>query len=196
VKPWRPTFAAITLLAWCLALPPAALADPRTMSTDHIAARLDDLPCEVYFFRAWTSYAHPVTPVDPMFLEQALERGKYQRAWMCRRQNGDHRFLLLETVDSRAQPIDLPGGAPSPAAALSVFEARGSRDRPQLGRALSPDDIAAATDFIAVLPGERSRPLWVSQKVQASFRYRYRDDGTLASVTITNPEGRVNVLEY
>lgn len=173
----------------------AAGADTRTMSTDHIAAQLDNQPCEVYFFRAWTSYSHPVKPVEPMFLEQALQRGKYQRAWMCL-DKGEQRFVLLETIDSRAQPVDLPGGAPVAGQAASFFEARGNAASPQLGRPLKADDIAAATDFIALLPGAKPQPMWVSQKVQSSFRYRYRDNGALASVTIVNPEGKVNVLEY
>lgn len=168
------------------------------MSTDHYRASLDDEPCEVYFFKAWTSYAHPVKPVDPMYLEEALRRPKYQRAWMCRRQ-GEPRFVLLETMNSTARPISLPEGAPASGQAARFFEARGSIDKPQLGQPLQADDIASAPAFIAVLPANAntaSPPLWVSQRVEASFRYRYRDDGALASVTITNPEGKVNVLDY
>ncbi|MBX3622959.1 MAG: hypothetical protein KF891_23560 [Rhizobacter sp.] len=166
------------------------------MTTDHLRATLDDQPCEVYFFKSWTSYAHPVTPVDPMYLEDALQRGKYQRAWMCRAQ-GEPRFMQIETIASQARPVALPEGAPAAGPAARFFEARGSVEHPQLGRPLQPDDLAAAETFIAVLPeAAASQPLWVAQKVQASFRYRYRDNGALESVTITNPEGKVNVLDY
>ncbi|MFZ5443565.1 MAG: DUF6156 family protein [Myxococcota bacterium] len=34
------------------------------------------------------------------------------------------------------------------------------------------------------------------QTVISSFRYRYRLDGTLEHVTIVNPEGKTNELEY
>lgn len=166
------------------------------MTTDHIRATLDGQPCEVYFFKSWTSYAHPVTPVDPMYLEDALQRAKYQRAWMCRSQGGEPRFVLLETVDNQSRPLKLPEGAPAAGPAARFFEARGSADCPELGAPLKADDLAAASAFIAVLPAPAAQAMWVTQKVLSSFRYRYRDDGALASVTITNPEGKVNVLEY
>lgn len=166
------------------------------MTTDHLPASLDDQSCEVYFFKAWTSYAHPVKPVDPMYLEDALQRPKYQRAWMCRTQ-GEPRFVLLETMDNKVRPVTLPAGAPASGAAARFFEARGSVEQPQVGRPLKADEVASAPAFIAVLPGkDAAQPLWVSQRVLSSFRYRYRDDGALASVTITNPEGKVNVLDY
>jgi hypothetical protein len=167
------------------------------MTTDHILAALDGQACEVYFFESWTSYAHPVTPVDPIDLEDALLRGKYQRAWMCRSQGAEPRFVLIETIDNQSRTLKLPEGAPTAGPAARFFEARGSAEHPELGAALKADDVAAAKTFIAVLPAPAAaQPLWVTQKVLSSFRYRYRDDGALASVTITNPEGKVNVLDY
>jgi hypothetical protein len=130
-----------------------------------------------------------------MHLEQALQRPRYQRAWMCRTQ-GEPRFMLLETIDNKAQTIDLPGGAPLAGAEARFFEAKGSASQPQMGRALKGDDVASSTEFIAVLPHAKPGPVWVNQRVLSSFRYRYRDDGRLASVTITNPDGKISVLDY
>lgn len=195
-----PTF----IVAWLLAMAASATAAPQTdtkakaMTTDHIGAQLDDQPCEVYFFRAWTSYAHPVTPVDPLFLEQALQRGKYQRAWMCQ-DKGEPRFMLLETVENMAEPIELKGGAPATTAGtVSAFEARTDAGKPTLGRPMKLDELVGAGRFIAALPveGQGTRTLLVSQKVISSFRYRYKPDGALASVTMLNPEGKTRVLEY
>lgn len=168
------------------------------MTTDHIGAQLDDQPCEVYFFRAWTSYAHPVTLVDPLFLEQALRRGKYQRAWMCR-DKGEPRLALLETMENKTQPIELQGGAPVTAAGtVCAFEARTDAGRSALGRPMKLDELVGASRFIAALPseGKGTSTLLVSQKVISSFRYRYRPDGALASVTMVNSEGTTKVLEY
>jgi hypothetical protein len=172
------------------------------MTTVHLGARLDDQNCEVSFFRAWTSYAHPVTLVDPLSLEQALQRGKYQRAWMCH-DNGEPRFLLLETVENKTEPIELQGGTLGTAAAgtVSAFEARtDAAGEPALGRPLRLDELVGARGFIAALPlegqGAGTRTLLVSQKVISSFRYRYGPDGALASVTTVNPEGKINVLDY
>jgi len=190
--------------AWLLAMAASAMAAPQTdtkakaMTTDHIGAQLDDQPCKVYFFRAWTSYAHPVTPIDPLFLEQALQRGKYQRAWMCQ-DKGEPRFMLLETVESKTEPIVLPEGNPvASAGTVSAFEARTDAGKPALGHPMKLDQLAAATRFIAVLPtdGQGTSTLLVSQKVISSFRYRYKPDGALASVTMLNPEGKTKVLEY
>jgi hypothetical protein len=162
------------------------------MSTDHLDARLDDLDCEVYFFRAWCTYAHPVTPIDPLFLEQALQRPKYQRAWMCN-DRGERRFVLLETIENTTRSIALPGGAPRTGDAAALFALKNGTE---LGAPLKPHEAVAAPEFVAVLPGPSATPMHVKQKVISSFHYRYKDDGRLASVTTVNPEGKVNVLEY
>ena len=170
----------------------------KAMTTDHIGAQLDDQPCKVYFFRAWTSYAHPVTPIDPLFLEQALQRDKYQRAWMCQ-DKGEPRFMLLETVENKTEPIVLPEGNPvASAGTVSAFDARTDAGKPALGRPMKLDELVGASRFIAALPieGQGTRTLLVSQKVLSSFRYRYRPDGKLTSVTMLNPEGKTSVLEY
>jgi len=170
-------------------------ANAKIMTTDHIAASLDEMPCEVYFFEGWTSYSHPVTPVRPLFLEQALRRSKYQRAWMCADQ-GAQRFVLLETVENHASTIELQSGAVTTTDAVKAFEASSALGSTALGRPLQLGETIAAKEFIAALPGNEANTLKVSQKVISSFRYRYKADGALASVTMINPEGKTNVLEY
>jgi hypothetical protein len=162
------------------------------MSTHHLDARLDGLDCEVYFFRSWGTYAHPVTPIDPLFLEQALLREKYQRAWMCHDQ-GERRFVLLETIENKANTIALQGGAPASGDTPRFFALEPGS---QLGAPLESHAAVAADEFVAMLPGPSAVPLHVTQNVMSSFRYRYRDDGRLATVTATNRDGKVNVLEY
>ena len=189
----KQTLLATALLLMALNATAGPRAKTKTMTTDHIAASLDNTPCEVYFFEGWTSYSHPVTPVRPLFLEQALRRGKYQRAWMCTDQ-GVQRFVLLETVENHTSNIELQDGTVATTDAVKAFEAGSAGVA--LGRPLPLGETIAAQQFIAALPGAGANTLKVAQKVISSFRYRYKADGALASVTMVNPEGKINVLEY
>lgn len=64
---------------------------------ENIRADKDGKECDVFFFKSWGSYSHPVTPVDPISYEEALRRDGFSRAWMCGPQN-NRQFMLFEGV--------------------------------------------------------------------------------------------------
>lgn len=162
-----------------------------------IDSELDGQPCQVAFFESWTSYAHPVTPQQPLTLYQALKRPKYYRAWKCD-VNGKPLFVLFEAVENT------PGAKPAGAQPASGAEPRlsfyssgegvpastAARVRLQPGQALrQPSFGVQGVDNTAVIHS-------LEQKVNISYRYRYKVDGRLDTVTIVNPEGRESVLRY
>ena len=162
------------------------------MSIDHVSADLQGQPCDAYFFARWSTYAHPVTPHEPMFLEQALLRKQYYRAWSCQ-VSGQARFELFEAVANGLRRLDggaLPGapGAEPQFFALAAGDALG----PPITAAQALQSERFGLRFKRGVEGSYA----VSQRVVYSYRYRYKADGRLDAVSITNAEGKVSVLQY
>lgn len=114
--------------------------------------------------------------------------------------NGKPLFVLFEAVEST--PRTKPGTAQPAASAepnLSFFSTGDSastaggtsaRARLEPGQALRQKSFGVqGLDTTAAI-------LTFDQKVNISYRYRYKTDGRLDTVTIVNPEGHERVLQY
>lgn len=164
-----------------------------------IDSELDGQPCQVAFFESWATYAHPVTPRGPLTLYQALKRPKYHRAWKCD-VKGKPQFVLFEAVENTSQAKP---GAAQPAAGeeprLNFFSAGDGASAAEGGSTktrLEPGQALRQSSFGVQGLDTTAAILSFGQKVNISYRYRYKTDGRLDTVTIINPEGRERVLQY
>jgi hypothetical protein len=179
----------------CLPLAAAAATRPlkeTAMTVDHVSAELAGEPCDAYFFARWSTYSHPVTPQEPLYLEQALLRKNFYRAWSCA-VSGQPRFVLFEAIANQAQL--LAGGVVSPDGAegpLFFALAEGG----SLGAPITAAQAMQSSRFGLRFERGPRGGIVVQQKVSFSYRYRYRADGRLDTVTITNNEGVVKQLQY
>lgn len=165
------------------------------MQVDHIDTSVDGTPHEVYFFRSWTGYAHPVEPMGAMYLEEALQRDGYFRAWM-RGESETRRFVFFEGVDLRTTKTGLTAETIDPSEPLVFFRAIGSEAELTVGPRVTPADMLALDAFL-VGPGDGSQPLThLEQTVGLSYRYEYRPDGSLSRVIIKGLDGKVKELVY
>lgn len=164
-----------------------------------IDSELDGQRCQVAFFESWATYAHPVTPQQPLTLYRALMRPKYHRAWTCD-VNGKPLFVLFEAVENKplAKPAALPPAA-GKEPRLNFFSAGDSAGTTGGGAVptrLEPGRALRQTSFGVQGLDTTAAILLFEQKVNISYRYRYKADGQLDTVTIVNPEGRERVLQY
>lgn len=165
------------------------------MSVEHVAAELGGQPCKIYFFARWSTYAHPVTPHEPLYLEQALLRKNFYRAWTCQSE-GQTRFVLFEAVANELSSLDgtpLPGADAETPTFLALID---GTNGPNLGPAISAAQAFERGAFGLRFAHGAAGSFSVRQRVNFSYHYAYRADGRLQTATITNPEGRVNVLQY
>ena len=164
-----------------------------------IESELDGSRCQVAFFETWSTYAHPVTPQKPLTLRQALMRDKYHRAWQCE-VNGEPLFVLFEAVENSVQ--NKPGASRQPAGPEPTLQFFSASDRmsatPGNGTPapLAPGQALRQASFGVQGLDDTSVIHWFDQKVNLSYRYRYKPDGRLDTATIVNPEGRKQVLQY
>jgi hypothetical protein len=164
-----------------------------------IDSELDGQRCQVAFFESWATYAHPVTPQQPLTLYQALKRPKYHRAWKCD-VNGKPLFVLFEAVENT--PRTKPGAAQPATGAepsLSFFSTGDSAGTAGGGSArarLEPGQALRQQSFGVQGLDTTAAIFSFDQKVNISYRYRYKADGRLDTVTIVNPEGQERVLQY
>jgi hypothetical protein len=164
------------------------------MDIDHLDAIFEGMRCNVYFFESWTTYTHPVTPIRPMYFGRAVLGENYYRAWMCD-VGAEPKFILFQNINNGMASLPANFATPS-SAAISFFEADRTNGEVKAGKMLTPSETIGLSEFVAC-QGAGGRQAWViSQKIIFSYRYRYRADGRLASAEITNPEGKVNLLEY
>ena len=162
------------------------------MSTEHVSAELEGQPCNAYFFARWSTYAHPVTPHEPMVLEQALLRKQFYRAWSCP-VSGQPRFELFEAVANNLQRLG--GGAPpsEPGTEAQFFALQ---DGGTLGQPITAAQALKSGDFGLRFKRGVEGAYVVRQKIIYSYRYRYKANGSLDTVSITNAEGKLSVLQY
>jgi hypothetical protein len=188
-----------TTLYQLLCLPLVVVAWQRqkesVMSTEHVSGELETQSCDIYFFASWSTYAHPVTPKEPLYLEQVLLRKQFYRAWTCK-VSGEARFLLFEAVANDVHRLD--GGAipAAPGEEPQFFTLIDSAHGLSVGAPITAAQALRSGSFGLRFGRGAEGTFSVRQKITYSYRYRYKSDGRLETVTITNPEGRVNVLRY
>lgn len=159
-----------------------------------IKAQKDEMPCQVYFFKSWTTYSHPVKPVDAMDYAESIRRGKFFRAWMCEPKEGRPLFSMFEGIElSELNPQLIP-----PSGELHFYTAlRDQQGNPVRGEKIPSESTLYEQDyFIAYSQNGAEQLQYVKQDVKLRYEYFYKDSGALDKVIITNALGETNALEY
>lgn len=149
-----------------------------------ISWRLDGEPCEVYLFRRWGTYQHPVLPLDPLSHAEALTSPALCRAYV-RDAGGEPRMVRFSSHGADTRTIRLAVAVPPGPYALAVA-ADGSEGP---GAPLTSTEAAMADRLLLVNePGDVAivRALTWSY----TFDYEYGPDGALRATTVTNRDGR------
>ena len=122
------------------------------MSMECVAANFQGAMCEVYFFKRWGTYSHPVTPLDPVGYEEALVRKGYVRAWMCG-VSGQDQFVFLEAKKNKLNVTEIlkPNKESN---ALEFYEAITENDELSMGRELTPGETINMDVFFVSLPDD------------------------------------------
>jgi hypothetical protein len=157
---------------------------------------LNGEPCEVYFFRRWAGYSHPVRPVDPIKYEEALKSSGFCRVFL-RRMQGSERIVFFQAIKVARLSLKLQL---SSSEGNRYFEVTRTQEKVGAGQAVQPDQAVMLDEFIHVSPRQKAPPSsssveLVTNSVGYSYQYSYNAGGALQQVVITTPEGR-NVLDY
>lgn len=165
------------------------------MPIDHVDGELDSQRCKAYFFGRWSTYAHPVTPTQPLYLEQALLRRNFYRAWACGAGKAQ-RFVRFEAVANEVASLSSAKAPSNEIVRPRFFEVLPVQGKPAgLGAEITASE-ATRLGVFGLRFDDTAEPLVVRQQVTYSYQYRYHPDGRLRAVTITNAEGKVSELEY
>ncbi len=163
------------------------------METDSISTTLDGQTCTVYFFAGWSTYSHPVTPIEPLLWEDALMRDNYYRAWMCK-ESGEERFVLFERINNQRKvmaPGSMIGGLPAQAGTFELIE---DGMRISAGDPITCEEAFLRERFLNRGEASNADLEQLTPVVDLSYRYHYDADGLLRTVTIVNVEGKTSVL--
>ena len=159
-----------------------------------IKTQKNEMQCQVYFFKSWATYSHPVKPVDAMDYTESIRRGKFYRAWMCDTKESRSLFTLFEGVElSGLNPQLIPN-----AAEVYFYSAiQSQQGDPVKGKKITPEDTLYEQDyFIAYMQNGEEHIQYAKQAVKLRYEYFYKDSGALDKVIITNALGETNTLEY
>lgn len=147
------------------------------------------LPCQVYFFKSWSTYDHPVKPKGPLEYEQALSRKGFYRAWMCKK-NNDDLFMLFEGIENSIEEtgINKPNDEDD---ALRFYEPNVGQ---VVGRELSAVETLGHEVFYVSLPNKNKLHL-LTQNTATKYEYIYDDNGMLDSTIVTDFDGNVKTFK-
>ncbi|WP_185906610.1 hypothetical protein [Teredinibacter haidensis] len=158
-----------------------------------LAGELNGTECQVYFFKGWTTYSHPVKPVEPISFSEALQRGSYFQARMC---GSDDKqiFTMFEGVE-------LPDVVPdtiSKGASLFFYQAKSASDGSyEVGSQITANEtLDVAGYYLGVGQGAKQLIILVRPKINLRYQYFYTDSGALQKVVIRNKLGKESVLNY
>ncbi len=162
---------------------------------DYISRKLDDMDCNVYFFRSFGGHSHPIGLVEAVTYEEAIQRS-YCRGWMCFRDNKKE-YALMEAM--RVTRIPFVDGVPplqeqnSP---LEFYALEKSESGFRVRARISADQSANETDFLEVKQANGVRTATIVSRVTAlSYRYFYGPTGALSKAELRNMYGDYTVLE-
>ncbi len=165
----------------------------KSMQTDSIHIEYDGEPCEVYFFRGWGGYSHPVTPQIPVCLEDALAAESYYRAYL-REVDGDQRLMKFEGIHNGRQIVTGMDDAPPPGGP-KVFELIEAESGLSVGERFEIAHVDRYEKFlyhpgIYEVPFEKLCPV-----SRLSYSYEYDESGVLLTVTVVNFDGDTSTLD-
>jgi hypothetical protein len=161
---------------------------------NHIDKKLENVPCEVYFFSSFSGYSHPIRPTNPMPFEDAIRKGHYARAWMCGTDD-DRLFVMFEVIEQKRRPYEgrLP---PVKSDEAGYFVAQDAGEgKIEAGAPLTPAEIFDAKDYVEILTAEGGAQTGTVVRARVQMRYRYRyAKGVLNEVETTNNDGVVKIV--
>ena len=155
-----------------------------------IASTLKSSNCEVFFFKSWSTYQHPVTPVDPLTVTQALSSPGFYRAWMCNKMGSEY-FVLFEGLESTLQATDFKVPEPSSTHDLLFYA---YTDGKEPGTRITEEQMLDQERFYANLPTDSNTLSLVELKKGIRYEYLYSNDGTLEKTIVTDFDGNVKEL--
>lgn len=158
---------------------------------EYITGVYKNVECKVYFFKGWSTYSHPVRPINPIELEDAVKRAGYYRAWMCK-VGGRNLFVKFEGIEQDRIETDIKKRKGSD---VEVYEAIKSNGSYVVGSTVSVDRPAVSDRFFVSYPEEENLFL-LSQKVAMSYEYEYSAEGALKKVYVKDFDGNITALEY
>lgn len=153
--------------------------------------------CEIYFFRSWSGYAHPVRPVDPVPWTEALSGEGHCQALYCGDANGA-RLEAFRAVSYSRTPWRGSPPARVGAGADHYFQVIPDGEVIRVGRELDPASAAEADAFLFVRwrnSGQLDRAEVAAVSRWYRYEYAYDGAGRLLRAVIRNPE-RTTQLDY
>ncbi|MCP4494616.1 MAG: hypothetical protein GY820_46045 [Gammaproteobacteria bacterium] len=160
---------------------------------DYAKTILDGLSCEVYFFKSWSTYSHPVTPQEPVSYKDAIKSKGFCLAWMCKSGESEL-FSMFQARENRMSRSNLFN--PNKTGEMEFYELVDKGRKSEFGRKLSIDETIDLQQFLFSSPGSDDELLLSKQSISYTYRYFYKDDKTLRKVVVTNMLGEEHVLEY
>lgn len=162
------------------------------MQTDAILLEHEGQTCEVYFFRGWSGYSHPVKPQDPIYLEDAIAGPSYYRVWMCG-QGDEKLFVKFQGISNHRQAVATIKSEDKPNAP-GVFELLEDRGGIRVGPQFDIQQIDDHEVFLYHSGNPEASFEKISPASTISYTYKYDDFGVLQTVTIVNFDGEISTL--
>lgn len=164
---------------------------------DHLLSVYKGQQCKVYFFKSWTTYSHPVRPINPMEYEEAVTRDGYYRAWMCGADD-KKKFIFFDGIELSKMATDIKK---SNIKSLNVnklefFEPILEKGKVKVGRPLGYSETLLATSFLVAIPDDTDILILIKQKSVVSYEYKYMQDGKLEQVVVKDFDGNIKLLDY
>jgi hypothetical protein len=156
---------------------------------DHLDAYYQGKPCDVYFFKNWGTYSHPVKPLHPMEFDEAIRRDGYYRAWMCTK-NNEILFVFFEGIEMSKKITAIPKVEKN-SDKIHIYESRSLAGRIDVGRELNANDTIKINSFLISIPDHFDYLISVEQKSAISYEYKYHDNGKLQEVIVKNLDGKI-----
>lgn len=152
-----------------------------------ISAAWRGAPCEVYLFRGWAGYAHPVLPVEPLTHEEALLAPAFGRVYAS---TGESPLMLaFELRTAHREALDGVGTSASPGLYAAELGPGASMTR---GESITAMEAVMRDAYIRVRDGSAEL---VRNAFEYVFEYDYRADGVLQRLTVRDG-GEVKTLDY
>ena len=161
---------------------------------EYVVSDFQGASCEVFFFKRWGTYSHPVKPLDPVEYEDALVRNGYVRAWMCGI-SGQDQFVFLEAKKNKLEITKVKKPSKK-REMLKFYEAISDNDELDLGRELSPGETISRDVFFVSFSDDADFLSIVRQKLSYSYQYIYDANNALKQVILTGDDGDVSTLNY
>ena len=167
-----------------------AVSAAEEIKVEMLSANHEDMPCEVYFFKSWATYQHPVKPIDPVEYETALQRDGFYRAWLCKK-SGKDVFAYFEGIENMHSitKYKKPDGAGKQAKFYRLKEDGAP------GSEIAANDTIGMSEFYVSLPQVGEYLLSIKQKKSISYQYVYDNNGKPVQAIITGFDGKVSTID-